>query len=670
MLNNHSGFIGFLVGIVVTAILTVVLAILAASAGYLTLPSLGELTGIKQEVINQLLESGGRFTGQVRFLATTFFGETDNYFISPTGEAVFRSVATDDLTVTRSETIAGFNADFLDSQDGSWYLDWNNFTNNPLVVSSVEGVSNNEGDIDLIASGNITITPNDSTNTITFTVPAISQGSGSGLNADLLDSLDSTQFLRSDTSDSFTSGTLTLTSPTTLSVQGALSLPTGSVTGTFVADGTITGSDLASDIVISTTGNLTTTGSGALSIAGTSSLSTTTLGNLISTTGSFTSQVADSASAIGFNLQTSTAYSTAGAKLLSIKNNTTEELAIDKDGNLTLNGNLISTGTLQGTQLISTIGDGTPPLVVISQTQVANLNASLLGGFTAAQLAGNLYNYLTNPGFEIWQRGAGPFTANLAYTADRWIITEAGTDTVSVDREATTKKDNSLYSAKITFTLGSGAGNSRLQQRLKTDQLYGLLGRTVTFRLAVRAGAATAIRALVDIEGPTASTTYSSYHTGGSTFEDLDVTVTIPTDATDVLVGVQLAATVTAYLDNATLVLGSTAQTYYPLHPEEDMARAQRYYWKTSGVTLFPQVTGNATAGGQTWTTNILFPTPMAVVPTLTKAGTWEVSNMAQPTVDAPSVEGFRLNGTSSAAGFLYSRPDSADDILTAEANP
>ena len=142
--------------------------------------------------------------------------------------------------------------------------------------------------------------------------------SGGSSDADTLDSLDSSQFLRSDASDSFTSGTLTLISPTTLSVQGNLSLPTGSITGTFIADGTITnadvsssaavaysklalsnsivtgdifdgtitGADLASNISISTTGNLTTTGSGALSIAGSSSLSTTTLGNLISTTGS------------------------------------------------------------------------------------------------------------------------------------------------------------------------------------------------------------------------------------------------------------------------------------------------------------------------------------------------------------------------------------------------
>ncbi len=45
---------------------------------------------------------------------------------------------------------------------------------------------------------------------------------GSGSNADTLDSLDSTQFLRSDTSDNYTSGTLAFNAGTTLDVNGDL----------------------------------------------------------------------------------------------------------------------------------------------------------------------------------------------------------------------------------------------------------------------------------------------------------------------------------------------------------------------------------------------------------------------------------------------------------------
>ena len=47
-------------------------------------------------------------------------------------------------------------------------------------------------------------------------------------------------------------------------------------------------------------------------------------------------------------------------------------------------GNLVSAGTLSGTQLISTVASGTAPLVVASNTLVPNLNASLLGGQPAS----------------------------------------------------------------------------------------------------------------------------------------------------------------------------------------------------------------------------------------------------------------------------------------------
>ncbi len=54
-------------------------------------------------------------------------------------------------------------------------------------------------------------------------------GASSGLDADLLDNVDSTQFLRSDTSDSFTSGTLTFDSGTTLDINGDLSIADTSI---------------------------------------------------------------------------------------------------------------------------------------------------------------------------------------------------------------------------------------------------------------------------------------------------------------------------------------------------------------------------------------------------------------------------------------------------------
>jgi hypothetical protein len=55
--------------------------------------------------------------------------------------------------------------------------------------------------------------------------------------------------------------------------------------------------------------------------------------------------------------------------------------------------NLVSTSTVQGTQLISTVPTGTAPATVASTTKVANLNCDFLDGFTSADffVAGNAF---------------------------------------------------------------------------------------------------------------------------------------------------------------------------------------------------------------------------------------------------------------------------------------
>jgi hypothetical protein len=67
----------------------------------------------------------------------------------------------------------------------------------------------------------------------------------------------------------------------------------------------------------------------------------------------------------------------AGGNILLGQNNGATRFSVDGSGNVTGSGNL------SGNQLISTVAFGTAPLQVASQTQVVNLNASLLGGFGA-----------------------------------------------------------------------------------------------------------------------------------------------------------------------------------------------------------------------------------------------------------------------------------------------
>jgi hypothetical protein len=72
---------------------------------------------------------------------------------------------------------------------------------------------------------------------------------------------------------------------------------------------------------------------------------------------------------------------TASGKLVSGQANGVEKFSVSGSGNL------VSAGTLSGTQLISTVASGTAPLSVTSNTLVPNLNADLLDGLHAANFA-------------------------------------------------------------------------------------------------------------------------------------------------------------------------------------------------------------------------------------------------------------------------------------------
>lgn len=113
----------------------------------------------------------------------------------------------------------------------------NNSTITTDILSSIEGVTNDGGNVDLVASGVITITGNDGANTITFTVPhpdtTFSYGDLSGgLNSGTVRGLRGRAISASAPSDgqvyTYNSGTLTWV-PTTLAV--ADTTLSGDVTG-------------------------------------------------------------------------------------------------------------------------------------------------------------------------------------------------------------------------------------------------------------------------------------------------------------------------------------------------------------------------------------------------------------------------------------------------------
>jgi len=288
-----------------------------------------------------------------------------------------------------------------------------------------------------------------------------------------------------------------------------------------------------------------------------------------------------------------------------------------------------------------------------------------------ATAGGAALNELTNGGHEIWQRGAGAFTANNAYAADRKQISLAGTDTLSVSRDGTNKAGNSLYASACVFVLGSGAGATAYREVLKiADGYHHLLGGPVSFRAWVKlaAGVASAVRAYIKTDGTGGATTYSSYHGNNTAAESLDALLAVvPADATYVEVGLAFAASATVYTDNWMLVATAFATDYVGRHPGDELTRCQRYYEIIDAGFDFD---GHSSANGNAYRRGTTYATTKGGVPTLTKNGTWTAGTCGQPAVTNSRVNGFAAYVVATNSGPFNSYTDSADDNVTAEYNP
>ena len=200
------------------------------------------------------------------------------------------------------------------------------------------------------------------------------------------------------------------------------------------------------------------------------------------------------------------------------------------------------------------------------------------------QFAGAKYmlpNLLVNPGFEIWQRGVGPFTASAAFTADEWALPGTG----ATATKETTEVHGGVSSLKIVTT----ANTSGIHQGVECYK--SLEGLEVTFSVWVKSSNASVKAFLGDYNGSSEYATMA-YHSGGGDWELLTCTKVIRTGLITesswphgfgIRVGVtQDDAVATYYVDSAVAVAAEVAfpegLSYAPLNPAEDKARCQRFY--------------------------------------------------------------------------------------------
>jgi hypothetical protein len=134
-------------------------------------------------------------------------------------------------------------------------------------------------------------------------------------------------------------------------------------------------------------------------------------------------------------------------------------------------------------------------------------------------------------------------------------------------------------------------------------------------------------------------------------------------------VSISFEASCTAYLDNAMVVYGPNAGDYTPLPPADDLARCLRYYQVLGpNATASLEVSAYAGAGGTPSETFQYH--PKAVIPTITKVGTWAVANCSQPTVSGADTDSCYLTITVTALGIGNTWNGNAGNKITVEANP
>jgi hypothetical protein len=274
------------------------------------------------------------------------------------------------------------------------------------------------------------------------------------------------------------------------------------------------------------------------------------------------------------------------------------------------------------------------------------------------QLAGAHANLLTNGGFEVWQRGAGAFTADTAYTADRWYI--SGT-TATVTQETTTV-DSSGNALKLVKAAG---GNASMVQ--KVEGHLNFRGKSVSVSVRLQQSVGSAVTLIINDN--IGSTTATSSSTTGS-YITLTATRAISASATVLEVSLQCTATGTFYFDNAMLVIGPAPAPYQPLHPADDLGRCQRYYEVVGGAGAGELYHRGVGAAGVQAGTTLHFKTTKSGTPTVTKNGTWNVANCGQPAVSGAGPGSCLIQSTVTGAGDFFFTTNTADDSVTVESNP
>jgi hypothetical protein len=252
-----------------------------------------------------------------------------------------------------------------------------------------------------------------------------------------------------------------------------------------------------------------------------------------------------------------------------------------------------------------------------TQEMLLGTNTDKIVGAALSQVPQYEKNILTNPGFEIWQRGNGPIDGSAAQAqagADGWIVLggHSTRDTGTVDGSATSLKFDSNGSGATIYQITVEVEKYRSKQLSVSGRVIG-------------AAAASGYVFLQDDFN-----IYNGQVTALGAFTTLTATGVIASNASIIYVGFVAQQNATYYLDNFMLTQTPGPVPYVPLDPVEEWLRVRHRYQKLPFNCRFRT---NSTNEHHQFTIPFIRMNGIPAAPIVDMTGSSQANLLANPTV-------------------------------------
>jgi hypothetical protein len=324
-------------------------------------------------------------------------------------------------------------------------------------------------------------------------------------------------------------------------------------------------------------------------------------------------------------------------------------------------------------------------------------------------------NRIINGGMVIAQRGTSAVNTNVSYPVDRFRLVVSNSSKVSLQQSSTVPTGagfvNSIIATSLAATTVGSTDTYEVDQQIEgyniADLMWGTANaKTVTLSFWVRSSLTGTFGGTLESQSNARAYPFSYTISSANTWEQKTITIagdTTGTWVTDNSRGVvirwslgtgstylntanawvagdyqsvtgetQLVATngATWYLTGVQLERGSTASSFEYRPYGTELALCQRYYWKSNAAASSSmRILGGAPASTNIYVSHAFrFPVTMRSTPTVTKYGTWTVTNCTQPTTHAPDMHGFALYVLSTSGSIQNIQADTVDSTTYVDA--